>query len=68
MHRIIAILLASAGLSIGVLAQEGERPPGFLKPQRQIDAELERSALALGVVAGRSTQVIATGPVRLTGR
>ena len=57
MRRVIGVLLASAGLSIGVVAQEGASP-GVFKPEAEIDAELERSTSALGIVAGQSTQVI----------
>jgi len=67
MQRISAILLTSVALGAGVVAQESA-PPGVVKLESQIDAELEQSTSALGIVAGQSTQVIGTDAGRIVVR
>jgi mannose-6-phosphate isomerase-like protein (cupin superfamily) len=71
-------LLAGAGLSVAIFAREGlaqqsgtqeaGRPPGIFKPESQIDAELEQSTPALGIVAGQLTQLIETDSGRIVVR
>ena len=68
MRRSIMVLLASVGLSVAVLAQEGVRPPGIFKSSSQISAELERSTPALGIVAGQITQVVEANGGRIVVR
>lgn len=67
MRRIVGVLLATAGLTIAVVAQE-ESSPGVFKPRSVIEAELAQSVSSLGVVAGQSTQVIGTDAGRIVVR
>ena len=68
MRRVILVLLAGAGLSLAVLAQEGVRPPGIFKAESQISAELEQSTSELGIVAGQTSQVVETNGNRIIVR
>ncbi len=73
MRKVILMLLIGAGLSVPVfaqetLAQDGAHPPGIFKPESQIDAELEQSTPALGIVAGQITQLVETDVGRIVVR
>lgn len=67
MRRVILVLLACAGLSLAVLAQESA-PPGIFKAESQISAELEQSTSELGIVAGQTSRVVETDGNRIIVR
>jgi len=68
MRRVVVVLLAGAGLSIAILGQERERPPGIFRAASQISAELEQSTPELGIVAGQRTQVVEANGGRILVR
>jgi mannose-6-phosphate isomerase-like protein (cupin superfamily) len=73
MRKLFQFTLVGTALSIPVLAhgasaQEGARPPGTVKPESEISAELDRSNPELGIVAGQITQLIESDEGRIVVR
>ena len=61
MRKIILALLIGLVPCAVVFAQERGHAPGIVKTESQINAELDRSMSALGIVAGQVTSIVEAG-------
>ena len=58
---ILATLVVLAPCAAVLAAQGGGHAPGIVKPEAQINAELDKSMSKLGVVAGQVTSIVEAG-------
>ena len=67
MRKIVLAALLALAPGAPVFAAEGHAP-GIVKPQSQINTELDKSTPALGIVAGQATTVVETGSGQIVVR
>jgi mannose-6-phosphate isomerase-like protein (cupin superfamily) len=70
MRKIVLALLVGLAPCASIFAQEGGggHAPGIVKDKSQINAELDRSMSALGIVAGQVTSIVDTGAGQIVVR
>jgi mannose-6-phosphate isomerase-like protein (cupin superfamily) len=67
MKKIMLAMLVAATPSVPGFAAEGH-PPGIVKTESQIHADLEKSKSPLGIVAGQATTIVEAGTGQIVVR